>query len=154
MNQPTTHRIAVVRAQWHEDLVGICQRAFAEELQRVAPETGIDTFTVPGAVEIPLHARLLALTGRYDAVVAMALVVDGGIFRHEFVAEAVVSALVEVGLATDVPVLSAVLTPHHFREEGPVADFFTTHMAIKGTEAASACVATLASLERIATMTG
>jgi 6,7-dimethyl-8-ribityllumazine synthase len=155
MNQPTTHRIAVVRAQWHDDLVGACERAFTDELQRLVPESGsVETFHVPGAVEIPLHARRLAATGRFDAVVAMALVVDVGVFRHEFVADAVVSALVEVGLSTDVPVLSTVLTPHEFREDGPIAEFFETHMALKGTEAARACVATIDSLGRIAVLAG
>jgi 6,7-dimethyl-8-ribityllumazine synthase len=66
----------------------------------------------------------------------------------------VVSALVDVGLSTDVPVLSAVLTPHEFREAGPIAEFFGTHMAVKGAEAARACVATLESLDRIATLAG
>jgi 6,7-dimethyl-8-ribityllumazine synthase len=155
MNQPTTHRIAVVRAQWHDDLVGACERAFTDELHRLVPQSGsIETFTVPGAMEIPLHARRLARTGRFDAVVAMALVVDGGIFQHEFVADAVVSALVEVGLSTDVPILSAVLTPHEFRADGPIAEFFADHMAHKGIEVARACVATLESLDRIETLAG
>ena len=47
----------------------------------------IDLFEVPGSFEIPLHAQLLAKTRRYTAIVAAGLVVDGGIYRHEFVAE-------------------------------------------------------------------
>ncbi len=51
----------------------------------------IDVFKVPGAFELPLHAKKLARTGGYDAIVACALVVDGGIYRHDFVANAVVN---------------------------------------------------------------
>ena len=44
---------------------------------------------------MPLHAKLLAKTGRYAGIVAAALVVDGGIYRHEFVAQSVVSGLMQ-----------------------------------------------------------
>ena len=78
----------------------------------------IDRFRVPGAFEIPLHAQRLARSGLYAAVVGAGLVVDGGIYRHEFVAEAVINGLMRVQLETEVPVISAVLTPHHFHDHG------------------------------------
>jgi 6,7-dimethyl-8-ribityllumazine synthase len=65
---------------------------------------------------MPLIAKELAKTGKYDAVVCAAFVVDGGIYRHDFVAQTVVEALMNVGLETGVPVLSVSLTPHHFLE--------------------------------------
>ena len=58
----------------------------------------IDLFEVPGSFEIPLHAQLLAKTRRYTAIVAAGLVVDGGIYRHEFVADTVIKALMDVQL--------------------------------------------------------
>ena len=61
-------------------------------------------------------AQTLAESGRYDAVVCAALVVDGGIYRHDFVAAAVVDGLMQVGLKTSVPILSVSLTPHQFQE--------------------------------------
>ena len=69
-------------------------------------------FEVPGAFEIPLHAKRLARSRPLRArSSACALVVDGGIYRHEFVAAAVIDGLMRVQLDTGVPVLSAVLTP-------------------------------------------
>jgi 6,7-dimethyl-8-ribityllumazine synthase len=109
----------------------------------------VDTFEVPGAFEIPLHAKRLALTGRYSAVVAAALVVDGGIYRHDFVETAVIDGLMRVQLDTDVPVFSVVLTPHHFHEHADHTSFFAEHLEKKGVEAASAVVRTLASLDSI-----
>ena len=47
-------------------------------------------FDLPGAFELPLFARDLALTGRYSAVAAAAFIDDGGIYRHDFVSKAVV----------------------------------------------------------------
>lgn len=102
-------------------------------------------FDVPGALEIPLHAKTIASARRHDAVVACALVVDGGIYRHEFVAGAVLDGLMAVQLSTDVPVLSLVLTPHAFHETEEHHRFFGDHFVAKGQEAAQACRAVLAS---------
>jgi 6,7-dimethyl-8-ribityllumazine synthase len=51
-----------------------------------------------------------------DAIVAAAFVVDGGIYRHEFVANAVISGLMQVQLETNAPVLSAIPIPHHYHD--------------------------------------
>lgn len=66
----------------------------------------------------------LARSDRYDAIVAAALVVDGGIYRHDFVAQAVVDGLMRVGLDSGTPVLSVSLTPHHFQETDHHRDIF------------------------------
>ncbi len=71
----------------------------------------IDLFRVPGAFEIPLHAQRLAASGQYAAIVGAGLVIDGGIYRHDFVAEAVINGLMRVQLDQDVPVISAVSDP-------------------------------------------
>ena len=76
-------------------------------------------------------------------MVACAFVVDGGIYRHEFVADTVVSALMDVQLKTEVPVFSVVLTPHHFHEIADHVTFFTEHFVKKGAEAADAVHLTL-----------
>jgi 6,7-dimethyl-8-ribityllumazine synthase len=104
---------------------------------------------VPGAFEIPLHAQRLARSGRYAAIVGSALVVDGGIYRHDFVSQTVVQALMDVQLDTGIPVISAVLTPHHFHEHAEHRKYFLRHFAVKGTEAADACLRTVASLSRL-----
>ncbi|GFM72036.1 6,7-dimethyl-8-ribityllumazine synthase [Pseudomonas cichorii] len=106
-------------------------------------ESDIDFFEVGGAFEIPLHAKLLANTGRYAGIIAAGLVVDGGIYRHEFVAQSVVSALMQVQLETEVPVFSVVLTPHHFHAGEEHHKFFFEHFVHKGEEAAKTCADTL-----------
>ncbi|MDA7416083.1 6,7-dimethyl-8-ribityllumazine synthase [Xenophilus arseniciresistens] len=143
-------RIALVEAQWHSDIVHQARDAFLEEMARQGfARDRIDIFDVPGAFEIPLHAQRLARSGRYAAVVCCALVVDGGIYRHEFVATTVVNALMTLQLDTGVPMISAVLTPHHFHEHIEHRKYFHRHFAIKGTEAAQACVKTIAGLQQV-----
>ncbi len=144
-------RVAFVHSLWHAEIVGEAHAGFLEEIQTLGfPADAIERFETPGAFEIPLHAQILARTGRYAAIVAAGFVVDGGIYRHEFVAETVIRALMQVQLATETPVFSVVLTPHHFHEHGAHQDFFRAHFRIKGAEAAQACVGTLQSLARLA----
>jgi len=144
-------RIAFVHALWHAEIVREAHTGFVEAMQATGfPAEGIERYETPGAFEIPLLAQTLARTGRYAAVVAAAFVVDGGIYRHEFVAETVVGALMNVQLATETPVFSVVLTPHHFHEHAVHQRFFHDHFRVKGAEAAQACALTLDSLARLA----
>jgi 6,7-dimethyl-8-ribityllumazine synthase len=139
-----THtRYAFVKANWHADIVDQALVGFLE----VIPTKQVDVFDVPGAFEMPLMARDLASTGRYDAVACAAFVVDGGIYRHEFVAQAVVDGLMRAGLDTGVPVLSVSLTPHHYQETEHHNEIFKTHFIEKGREAARAALAIAGALK-------
>lgn len=148
MNQSTSRsasRIAFIRANWHADIVSRALEGFSTELSRLTPSDtpSIDVHDVPGAFEIPLLAQSLARSGKYVAIVACALVVDGGIYRHDFVAGAVIDGLMRVQLDEGVPVFSVVLTPKDFHEHSTHREFFTTHFVTKGAEAARACERTL-----------
>ena len=129
-------QFAFVKAAWHADIVDNALVGF----QQVVNEDSVQVFTVPGAFELPLLARDLARTGKYAAVVAAAFVVDGGIYRHEFVAQAVVNGLMQVGLETDVPILSVSLTPHHFQETDHHLGIYRDHFIQKGKEAGNAAL--------------
>ncbi|MDK3016851.1 6,7-dimethyl-8-ribityllumazine synthase [Pseudodonghicola flavimaris] len=129
-------RYAFIKAGWHADIV---DQALVGFLQKI-PEADVDVFDVPGAFEMPLVARDLARSGRYGAVVAAAFVVDGGIYRHDFVAQAVVTGLMQAGLETGVPILSVSLTPHHYQETAHHSAIYRQHFVLKGTEAAEAAL--------------
>lgn len=144
-----TRRVAVIRARWHADIVDQCVAAFEAELAALGG-FAVEIFDVPGAYEIPLHAKTLAETGRYAAILGTAFVVNGGIYRHDFVASAVIDGMINVQLATGVPVLSAVLTPHNYHDSAEHRRFFHEHFTVKGKEAARACVEILAARARIA----
>ncbi|WP_346425917.1 6,7-dimethyl-8-ribityllumazine synthase [Thioclava sp. F42-5] len=132
-----THtRYAFIKANWHADIIDRALEGFLEEI----PAAQVDVFDVPGAFELPLRAQELARTGRYAAIAGAALVVDGGIYRHDFVAQAVVNGLMQVGLETGVPVLSVSLTPHQFQETDHHRAIFGSHFVEKGREAARAAL--------------
>ncbi|WP_299619576.1 6,7-dimethyl-8-ribityllumazine synthase [uncultured Tateyamaria sp.] len=132
-----THtRFAFVKARWHAAIVDQAYKGFTE----IIPAAQVDVFDVPGAFEMPLMAQTLAETGHYAAIACAALVVDGGIYRHDFVASAVVEGLMQVGLKTAIPILSVSLTPHHFQETDHHMGIYADHFVTKGREAAQAAL--------------
>ena len=132
-----THtRFAFIKANWHADIVDQALAGFLD----LVPAKQVDVYDVPGAFELPLLAQDLAATGRYGAVIAAAFVVDGGIYRHDFVAQAVVDGLMQAGLQTGVPVLSVSLTPHQYQETDHHNAIYRAHFVEKGREAAEAAL--------------
>jgi 6,7-dimethyl-8-ribityllumazine synthase len=132
----TQARYAFIKANWHSHIVERALDGFLE----LIPADQVDVFDVPGAFEMPLLARDLAQSGRYAAVAAAAFVVDGGIYRHEFVAQAVVDGLMRAGMDSGVPVLSVSLTPHQYREDEHHDAIYQAHFVEKGREAARAAL--------------
>jgi 6,7-dimethyl-8-ribityllumazine synthase len=130
----TPNRYAFIKANWHSDIVDQALVGFRNQIG----DAEVEVFDVPGAFEIPLVARDLAATGRFAAVAAAALVVDGGIYRHDFVASTVLEGMMRAQMDADVPVLSIVLTPHNFQETETHIQFFREHFIQKGEEAARA----------------
>lgn len=142
MNSP---RFAFIKASWHADIVDQALKGFLN----IIPAAQVDVFDVPGAFEMPLLARDLAKTGRYAAVAAAAFVVDGGIYRHDFVAQAVVDGLMRAGLDSGLPVLSVSLTPHQYQETEHHNAIYQAHFVKKGQEAAKAALAIIETREKI-----
>ena len=132
-----THtKYAFIKASWHSDIVDKALEGFCS----IIPPDQVDVFDVPGAFEMPLVADDLASTNKYSAITAAAFVVDGGIYRHEFVAESVVQGLMKVSLDKKVPILSISLTPHQYQETAHHNKIFKEHFVEKGREVAHAAL--------------
>lgn len=89
-------------------ILGGCQDA----LQRhgVNLQTQVDYAWVPGSFEIPLVARKLAATGRYDAVICLGAVIRGDTPHFDYVAAEVAKGIAAASLQTGIPVIFGVLT--------------------------------------------
>lgn len=70
----------------------------------------IDVAWVPGAYEIPLAAKKMAKSGRYDSVICLGAVIRGNTPHFEYVSSEVSKGVAQVGLDTDLPVVFGVLT--------------------------------------------
>ena len=134
------NKIAFIKARWHAETVDKAYDGFIDAMNGEE----VVAFDVPGAFEMPLLAKKLAETGEYGAIVAAALVVDGGIYRHDFVASAVVDGLMRAQMDTGVPVVSVSLPPHHYQETPDHDAFYKAHFVKKGAEAAGAVKMVLA----------
>ncbi len=143
------HKIAFIQSCWHKEIVDQFKLGFAEHIETLLPAgTQIEYVEAPGVVEIPLLAKLMAKHGGYDAIVVTGLIVDHGVYRHEFVAQSVMDAIMKSQMETEVPVIYGILTAQDFMSEGR-PEFFHAHFKTKGMESANACKLTLDNIARL-----
>ena len=106
-------RFAVVIARFNPLVCVRLLEGCTRELEaRGADPEAIDVAWVPGAYEIPHAARVMADSGRYDAVVTLGAVIQGGTPHFDFVCQGVTDGVREVVRDTGVPVAFGVLTTH------------------------------------------
>ena len=100
-------RVAIVASSWHEIVMdGLIEGARRACAQAEAVATLV---RAPGSFELPLIAKACATSGRFDAVVALGVVIRGGTPHFEYVCDAA-SPVVAVALDTGVPVGFGLLT--------------------------------------------
>ncbi len=137
------NKIALIQSCWHKEIVDQFRLSFAENGKDFCQE--LEVIEAPGVVEIPLLAKLAAQSGRFDAVVVAGLIVDHGVYRHEFVAQSVMDSIMKIQIDTEIPMIYGILTAQDFISEGR-EKFFFEHFRVKGEEAANACRKTLSNI--------
>ena len=104
-------KVAVVAARFNDFIVAsLLKGATAAWLERGGPAEDLLIARVPGAFELPVAARRLALSGRYDAVVALGCVIRGDTPHFEYVSGECARGLQLASLETGVPIIFGVLT--------------------------------------------
>lgn len=107
----TQLRFAVVVARFNHLLcVRLLEGATCELVRRGVAPDAIDVAWVPGAFELPLAARSLAASGRYDGVVVLGVVIRGGTPHFDYVCRGVTDGVQAVMRDTGVPLGFGVLT--------------------------------------------
>ena len=112
---------------------GLLAACHAELLKLGVNPEHIVVATVPGALETPLALQHMALTEKYDALIALGAIIRGETYHFEVVANESARGIAEVQLNTGVPVANAVLTT----EDDAQA---LARMQIKGAEAAQVAI--------------
>ena len=103
--------VVIVAARFNEFIVGSLIKGATEAWRRHGgAETRLTLARVPGAFELPLAARQLAVSGRYHAVVALGCVIRGDTAHFDYVAGEAAAGLTRASLDTGVPVVFGVLT--------------------------------------------
>tara|TARA_R110000772_G_scaffold47928_8_gene109356 strand:+ start:2137 stop:2625 length:489 start_codon:yes stop_codon:yes gene_type:complete len=137
-------RIAFIQSNWHQDIVNQGKEGFLEKFKTLGNSTDlIEFYQLPGAFELPLKCKHLGSNEKFDLLIAAGFIVDGGIYRHEFVANAVITGLMHVQLELEIPILSLVLTPKEYDGGKEQNAYFYNHFRIKGHEIAEAAHAVL-----------
>ncbi|MEI2638110.1 MAG: 6,7-dimethyl-8-ribityllumazine synthase [Microthrixaceae bacterium] len=104
-------RIGIVVARWNDAITTRLLRGALAQLElRGTAADDVDVHWVPGAFEIPLMAKIMAGSGRYDAVITIGCVIRGDTAHFEYVAGPAAEGVLQAQLATDVPVIFGVLT--------------------------------------------
>ncbi len=104
-------QFAIVAARFNEYIVDSLVKGALDVLGRHGANAAeVPVVTVPGAFEIPLTAQRLARTGKYDAIIALGVVIRGATPHFEYVAGQTASGVASVALAENLPVVFGVLT--------------------------------------------
>lgn len=110
-------KIGIVAARFNEFIVSKLVGGAEDALLRHGVLTDdIDLAWVPGAFEIPLIAKKMAESGKYDAVICLGAVIRGATGHYEYVCAEVSKGIATVGLETGVPVLFGVLTTDNLEQ--------------------------------------
>lgn len=116
--------LAIVIAKFNTPVVELLERGCFAALEKAGVDVGATTLVrVPGAFELPLVARELAASGRYEAVIALGAVIRGETPHFDYVCDAAAQGILAAGLDTRVPVLFGVVTTdtaeHAFHRADP-----------------------------------
>ncbi|MCX8044974.1 MAG: 6,7-dimethyl-8-ribityllumazine synthase [Desulfobacterota bacterium] len=110
-------RFAVITSRFNDFIVNRLKDGALDALMRHgAEEDKIDIIKVPGAFEIPLMAKKVARSGKYDAVICLGAVIRGATPHFEYVAAEVTKGIALVGLETEVPVAFGILTTDNIEQ--------------------------------------
>ena len=104
-------RIALVASRFNESFCErLLQGALAELARLGVTAADIETVRVPGALEIPMALQWLAQSRRFDALIALGVVIRGETYHFELVANESGRGVMEVQLETGIPIANAILT--------------------------------------------
>jgi 6,7-dimethyl-8-ribityllumazine synthase len=131
-------RVGIVAGRFNELIVSKLVGGALDALKRHGvEEENVDVAWVPGAFEIPLIAKKMAESGRYDAVVTLGAVIRGATPHFDYVCNEAAKGVASLSLSTGIPVIFGVLTTDNIEQAIERAG---TKAGNKGWEAAAAAI--------------
>jgi len=131
-------KIGIVVSQWNADITSALLNGAKDTLKQAGVlEDNIEILYVPGSFELPWGARQLMKPGKRDAVICLGCLIQGETKHDEYIASAVASGIMQLGLMSGVPVIFGVLTTN---TEEQAKDRAGGKHGNKGSEAAAAAL--------------
>ncbi len=110
-------KIAIVAGRFNEFIVGKLVAGAVDAIVRHGGnEEDIDIAYVPGAFELPLAAKKLAKTGKYDAIVALGTVIRGATTHYDYVCSEAAKGIGKISLDEEIPVMFGVVTTENIEQ--------------------------------------
>lgn len=105
------YKFGIVISQWNAEITGLLLQGARETLTQsgVLPEN-IEELNVPGSFELPWGARQLMKADKKDAIICLGCIIQGETKHDEYIATAVANGIMQLGLASGIPVIFGVLT--------------------------------------------
>jgi 6,7-dimethyl-8-ribityllumazine synthase len=104
-------RFALIASRWNDFLTSRLVEGALDALERLgADEQAVALYRVPGSFEIPLLARKLAGSEKYDAVICLGTIIRGQTPHFEYIAGEVAKGIAQAGMETGVPVVFGIVT--------------------------------------------
>lgn len=145
--QVTGKKVALVAGRFNAFVVQHLVDGAVDTLKRHGIEDAAITLVwAPGSFEIPLVARKVAVSGKYDAVIALGCVIRGGTPHFDYVAGEAAKGIGHIALETGVPVLFGVLTTDTIEQAVERAG---TKAGNKGCDAAMAAIEMMSLMEQL-----
>jgi 6,7-dimethyl-8-ribityllumazine synthase len=142
----------IVASRFNDFIVRRLLDGALDAIRRHGGDPGsVDVVWVPGSFEIPLAAKRLALSGRYDAIICLGAVIRGATAHFDYVANGATSGISSVALEADLPVIFGVITTETIEQAIERAG---TKLANKGFEAAVTAIEMADLMPRIAARSG
>jgi len=131
-------KFGIVAARFNEFIVSKLVGGALDTLHRhETADSDIDVAWVPGAFEIPIAAKKMAESGKYDAVICLGAVIRGSTTHYDYVCSEVSKGVAQVGLQTGVPTIFGVVTTENIEQAIERAG---TKAGNKGADAAMAAM--------------
>ena len=128
----------IVASRFNDFVVKALLDGAIDAIRRHGGDAGaVDVAWVPGSHEIPVAARQMALSGRYEAVICLGAVIRGATAHFDYVAGGAANGISSVALETGIPVIFGVITTETIEQAIERAG---TKMGNKGFEAAAAAI--------------
>jgi 6,7-dimethyl-8-ribityllumazine synthase len=110
-------KFGIVVARFNEFITSKLLGGALDTLHRhEAKDEDVDVAWVPGAFEIPMVAKKMAESGKYDAVICLGTVIRGSTSHYDYVCNEVSKGVAQVGLSTGVPTIFGVLTTENIEQ--------------------------------------
>ncbi len=104
-------RFAIIASRWNDFLTARLVEGALDAFSRLgADESAVEIFKVPGGFEIPLLARKVAGSGRFDAVICVGAILRGQTPHFDFVAGEATKGIGQAALETGIPVVYGIIT--------------------------------------------